>query len=48
MTYYQVRCPYCQRLAAEANEGATLRVKCVRCGRMFVQEVTAASSPIGR
>ncbi len=31
----QVRCPHCNRLAAEAAPGAHLRVKCVRCGRIF-------------
>ena len=31
----QVRCPFCNRLAAEATPGSRLRVKCVRCGRMF-------------
>ena len=31
----QVRCPACNRLAAEAAPGSRLRVKCGRCGRMF-------------
>jgi hypothetical protein len=30
------------RLAAEAAAGSRLRVKCVRCGRMFDRSVTAA------
>ena len=30
-----VRCPHCHKLAAEAGPGSQLRVKCVRCGRMF-------------
>jgi phage FluMu protein Com len=33
--YSQVRCPACNRLAAEAAPGSRVRVKCVRCGRMF-------------
>ena len=35
----QVRCPACNRLAAEAAPGSRLRVKCVRCGRMFAFSV---------
>lgn len=34
-TYAQVRCPHCNRLAAEATPGSRLRVKCVRCGSFF-------------
>lgn len=33
--WHLVRCPACNRLAAEAAPGSRLRVKCVRCGRMF-------------
>ncbi len=31
----EVRCPHCNRLAAEAAAGSRLRVKCVRCGSFF-------------
>jgi phage FluMu protein Com len=39
---FQVRCPHCNRLAAEAVAGSHLRVKCVRCGRMFERDVPAS------
>jgi len=35
----QVRCPYCNRLAAEASEGSVLRVKCSRCGALFERQL---------
>jgi len=38
----QVRCPYCDRLAARVSLGATVEVKCVRCGGLFVREVDGA------
>jgi phage FluMu protein Com len=33
--YVQVRCPYCGRLAAQATPSSQLRVKCVRCKRLY-------------
>jgi phage FluMu protein Com len=41
-----VRCPYCNRLAAEVSEGASVRVKCGRCGRLF--ELDAGASATSR
>lgn len=43
-----VRCPYCRRLAAEAVEGSVLRVKCGRCGGIFVREVAPVAAERGR
>ena len=31
----QVRCPHCNKLAAEAAPGSKLRVRCVRCRQDF-------------
>lgn len=42
----QVRCPRCNRLAAEAAPGSQLRVKCARCGQLFDWETqNTGSSP---
>lgn len=37
--YVGVRCPHCERLAAEATPGSRLRVKCGRCHTLFEQRV---------
>lgn len=39
----QVRCPNCNKLACEAE--GRVRVKCVRCGTMYEQEVGATRTP---
>ncbi len=41
----QVRCPFCRRLACEASEGALVRVKCARCGKLFKREVLKIREP---
>lgn len=33
--FIQVRCPNCNRMAAEAAPGSRLRVKCTRCRQVF-------------
>jgi phage FluMu protein Com len=40
-SYVEVRCPSCRRLAAEADTGARLRVKCARCHELFEVTVSA-------
>ena len=45
-TYYPVRCPDCGRLCCEAVAGSTVRVRCVRCSREYIQEVRAAQTAI--
>lgn len=44
-SYQQIRCPFCHKLAAEAAPGSSLRVKCVRCGRMFERQVAPERRP---
>lgn len=39
MPLVPVRCPACNRLAAEATPGSQLRVKCARCGLVFEQSL---------
>lgn len=38
-TLIPVRCPRCHRLACEAAAGSVVRVKCVRCGRLYELKV---------
>lgn len=35
-----VRCPYCDKLAADAAPGSLLQVKCSRCGARFRRVVS--------
>lgn len=40
-TLVQVRCPNCNKLAAEVSERARVRIKCARCGEVFGGRVVA-------